>query len=265
MTKLLLVAAGGAVGSVMRYVLAGWSQKLATTTFPVGTLSVNVLGCLLIGILSALFSGPVLVRDEYRVAVMVGALGGFTTFSTYGMETMALANDGSYGRACRHRQGRRCGRAGSVVVPTSRTCYALPNKGLARRNRSHGMTKLLLVAAGGAVGSVMRYVLAGWSQKLATTTFPVGTLSVNVLGCLLIGILSALFSGPVLVRDEYRVAVMVGALGGFTTFSTYGMETMALANDGSYGRACLNIVVTNALALGAVWIGYRVAQRWIGV
>ena len=127
------------------------------------------------------------------------------------------------------------------------------------------MTKLLFVAAGGAVGSVIRYSLAGLCQRLATTTFPVGTLAVNVLGCLLIGILSAIFAGPVLVRDEYRIAVMVGLLGGFTTFSTYGMETMALANDGSYGRACLNIVVTNSLALGAVWIGYRAAQRWIGV
>ncbi len=127
------------------------------------------------------------------------------------------------------------------------------------------MTKLLFVAAGGAVGSVMRYALAGWSQKLVPTTFPIGTLVVNVLGCWLIGVLTAVLAGPVLVREEYRIAVMVGVLGGFTTFSTYGWETMALANGGGYSRACLNVVVTNALALGAVWIGYRVAQRWVGV
>ena len=127
------------------------------------------------------------------------------------------------------------------------------------------MTKLLFVAAGGAVGSVMRYALAGWSQRLVPTTFPVGTLVVNVFGCLLIGVLTAVLAGPVLVREEYRIAVMVGVLGGFTTFSTYGWETMALANDGWYSRACLNVVVSNALALGAVWIGYRVAQRWDGV
>ena len=127
------------------------------------------------------------------------------------------------------------------------------------------MTKLLFVAAGGAVGSVMRYALAGWSQKLVPTTFPIGTLVVNVLGCLLIGVLTAVLAGPLLVREEYRIAVMVGVLGGFTTFSTYGWETMALANEGLYSRACLNVVVTNVLALGAVLIGYRLAQRWVGV
>ncbi len=58
---------------------------------------------------------------------------------------------------------------------------------------------------------------------------------------------------------------MVGVLGGFTTFSTYGWETMALANEGGYSRACLNVVVTNVLAVGAVLIGYRGAQRWVGL
>lgn len=127
------------------------------------------------------------------------------------------------------------------------------------------MTKLLFIAAGGAMGSVMRYVLSGWCQRIADTTFPVGTLAVNVVGCLLIGVLTAIFTGPLIVREEYRAAILIGLLGGLTTFSTYGWETLALANDGWFSRAIANVVVTNAFALTAVWVGYRVAQRLVGV
>lgn len=127
------------------------------------------------------------------------------------------------------------------------------------------MTKVLMIAAGGAVGSSLRYVVAGWGQKLTAGAFPVGTLTVNVAGCLLIGVLGALFAGPTLLRDEYKVAILVGALGGFTTFSTFGWETLSLLNDAQYGRALLNVLGTNILALSAVWLGYRLSQHFWGV
>jgi len=127
------------------------------------------------------------------------------------------------------------------------------------------MTKLLFIAAGGAVGAVFRYLLSGWCQRVTDTTFPIGTLVVNVLGCLLIGVLTAAFTGPYFIRDEFRAAVLVGLLGGLTTFSTFGWETMALVNDGLLRRAILNIFVTNAVALFAVWLGYRAGQRLLGV
>ncbi len=124
------------------------------------------------------------------------------------------------------------------------------------------MTKVLMIAAGGAVGSTFRYFVAGWGQRVTAGPFPVGTLTVNVVGCFLIGALGALFAGPVLVRDEYRLALLVGALGGFTTFSSYGWETLALLNDAQYGRALLNVLSNNLLGLAAVWAGYR-AVEWV--
>lgn len=127
------------------------------------------------------------------------------------------------------------------------------------------MFKLAMIAGGGAVGAVLRYVVTGWGQRLSGASFPLGTLLANLGGCLLIGLLSAAFGGPLLIREEYRIGVMVGVLGAFTTFSTLGWETFALAADGQRSTAVLNIVVTNVFGLIAVWLGFRVGQSWFGV
>jgi CrcB protein len=127
------------------------------------------------------------------------------------------------------------------------------------------MTKWLFVAGGGALGSVLRYALQGWVQRATGVLFPVGTLVANVLGCLIIGVLAAALAGPVLIREEYRIGLMVGILGGFTTFSSFGLETFNLANDRQFGLAAANVVVSCTLGLAAVWIGYRLAERWLGV
>ncbi len=126
------------------------------------------------------------------------------------------------------------------------------------------MMKLVMIALGGGVGAVMRYGVSGWGQRLTTGTFPLGTLVVNVSGCLVIGLLGALFAGPHLVREEYRVAVLVGVLGSFTTFSTFGAESFSLLNDGQVRSALVNILVSNAFGLAAVWFGYRLGERWFG-
>jgi CrcB protein len=90
---------------------------------------------------------------------------------------------------------------------------------------------------------------------LAGSIFPVGTVCVNLLGCLLIGVLSGYFSGPQLIREEYRIGLTVGVLGGFTTFSTYGLETFNLVDGGEYRLAMLNILLSNGIGLLAVLIG----------
>ena len=128
-----------------------------------------------------------------------------------------------------------------------------------------GMVKLLVIGIGGAFGSVCRYLLAGWVQQMSERVFPVGTLAVNVSGCLLIGILGALFAGQQVVREEYRVLLMVGVLGGFTTFSTFGYETLQLVNERQLALAGLNVLLSNGASLVAVWIGYRVTQKLVGV
>lgn len=125
--------------------------------------------------------------------------------------------------------------------------------------------KFLLIFVGSGLGGVARYALGGWCQRLTQSGFPVGTLAVNVLGCLLIGFLSGALSGRLLVREEYRMAVLIGVLGGFTTFSTFGWETFGLLNDGQYLRGVANVLLSLVLGLAAVAVGYRLAETWLGV
>ena len=127
------------------------------------------------------------------------------------------------------------------------------------------MTKWLLIAAGGALGSVLRYAVQGWVQRATNADFPAGTLAVNIIGCLLIGFLTALFTGPVLLREEYRIGLTVGILGGFTTFSTFGLETFSLASDRQYWLAALNVILSCGLGFLAVWVGYRAAEYLYGI
>jgi len=127
------------------------------------------------------------------------------------------------------------------------------------------MLKFTLVFLGSGFGGLCRYALSGLVQKLANGAFPLGTLVVNVLGCLLMGFLTGGFSGRLLIREEYRIALLVGALGGFTTFSSFGIETFALLNDGQYFRGSANITLSVVVGLTAAWLGFRLAERWLGV
>ena len=126
------------------------------------------------------------------------------------------------------------------------------------------MLKLGLIAAGGAAGALLRYAVSGSAQKLTSGTFPLGTLCVNVIGCVLIGFFGAFFAGPHLVREEYRVALLVGLLGAFTTFSTFGWETVSLVNAGQLWQAGLNIALSNGAGLVSVVLGYRLGTKWFG-
>ena len=127
------------------------------------------------------------------------------------------------------------------------------------------MTKWLLIAGGGAAGSLLRYAMQGWVQRAAGGSFPAGTLVVNILGCAAVGFLAAALTGPILIREEYRIGLLVGVLGGFTTFSTFGLETFNLASAGQMRLAALNIALSCALGLVAVGLGYRLAEKWLGI
>lgn len=135
----------------------------------------------------------------------------------------------------------------------------------ASADSTFALLKLGLIFLGSGIGGVCRYLLGGWIQRFGNGTFPIGTLTVNIAGCLVIGFLSAAFAGRWLVREEYRIALTVGILGGFTTFSSFGLETFVLLNDGEYVRAAMNIGLSLGAGLAAVWIGYRLAERWLGV
>ena len=124
--------------------------------------------------------------------------------------------------------------------------------------------KAILVFLGSGVGGLLRYVLSGLIQSWWGPTFPIGTLIVNVSGCLAIGFLAAMMTGPVIVREEYRIAILIGLLGGYTTFSSFGRETMALVNDREWLYAALNVVLSNLLGLVAVWAGAAISARIYG-
>ncbi len=127
------------------------------------------------------------------------------------------------------------------------------------------MMRFLFIAAGGAVGALLRYLVAGWVHKGLGATFPWGTLTVNVLGCLFLGWMGAVITGPLLLREDLRLGILVGLLGAFTTFSTFGWETLMLAHDGRWALALGNLLLSNGLGLTAVYLGYRLSQRIWGV
>ncbi|MCK5852053.1 fluoride efflux transporter CrcB [bacterium] len=120
------------------------------------------------------------------------------------------------------------------------------------------MRIIIAIGLGGACGSVLRYLVAGWTQQLSnTTTFPVGTLAVNVIGCLVIGILAGLSENAGVFGPSARAFLLIGLLGGFTTFSTFAYETTALTRDAQFFSAFLNIALQVTTGLFAAWLGYK--------
>lgn len=125
------------------------------------------------------------------------------------------------------------------------------------------MSNLLLVGLGGFIGSVLRYLASGWVQQaLKSVGFPYGTLAVNLVGCFVIGLLAHLAESRGLFASDVRLFVFVGILGGFTTFSSFGNETLNLARDSQWTAALLNITANVIGGLLAVWLGQGAAY-WI--
>lgn len=123
--------------------------------------------------------------------------------------------------------------------------------------------KVLWIALGGAAGSAARYLLASGVQRLAGTLFPLGTMTVNVLGCLAIGFLLIRTESAVLAA-HYRMAILVGFLGGFTTFSTFSAETLKLFEERTFLLAAGNVLITVVACLAACWLGQRLARGMAG-
>jgi CrcB protein len=124
-----------------------------------------------------------------------------------------------------------------------------------------GLSQLLLVGAGGFLGSVCRYLLSGLvHQLLPAAQLPYGTLAVNVSGCLAIGVLGGFADSRQAIGPELRLFLLLGVLGGFTTFSTFGYETLALVRDGQHLGAGMNVALSLSLCLAATWLGYGLAS-----
>ena len=124
------------------------------------------------------------------------------------------------------------------------------------------MSIVLLVGVGGFFGSVARYLVSrGFLQLLDQSSFPYGTLTVNVIGCLIIGLLSgtAEARGILGAESHIRALIFIGFLGGFTTFSAFGYETITLTRNDQIVQAFANVVLQLTLGLGAVLVGYKLA------
>lgn len=122
------------------------------------------------------------------------------------------------------------------------------------------MLRTLLIGIAGLAGTLLRYWLSGFVARRYGETFPVGTMVVNVLGCFIAGAVFNLTEERFLVNPTLRTVILIGLLGGFTTFSSYGLQTFTLLRDGEFGLATLNIVVSNTLGLFMVWAGYGLVK-----
>lgn len=125
------------------------------------------------------------------------------------------------------------------------------------------MTRLLLVALGGALGTAARYGISGWvARATRASDFPYGTFVVNVVGSLALGLFLGLVAGGVLtITPRLRIAMAIGFFGAFTTFSSFSYETLEALRVGSLRVACLNVLLSVGGALVACWLGLRLAQR----
>ena len=125
------------------------------------------------------------------------------------------------------------------------------------------IVKYLLVALGGALGTIARYALSGFVATHFGETFPWGTMIINITGSLVIGFFATLTGpdGRVFVGTEIRQFVMMGLCGGFTTFSSFSLQTLNLARDGELGLALANVGLSVFLCLLAVWVGHIIAEH----
>ena len=119
---------------------------------------------------------------------------------------------------------------------------------------------LVGVAVGGALGSVLRYLIHTQSTQWFGNTFPYGTLLINIVGSLLIGFLSYTLIERITVTEELRFAILVGLLGGFTTFSTFSMETLNLVMQGQVISAIANVLLSVVVCLFACFVGLSLAR-----
>jgi CrcB protein len=123
------------------------------------------------------------------------------------------------------------------------------------------MIKIVMVGMGGFAGSICRYIVSDLSHRLFSDPFfPYGTIIVNVMGCLFIGLLGGLSETRQIFTPEIRALILIGFLGGFTTFSTFGYEIFMVARDGQFVAALTNLVLHLILGFCSVWFGFSMSK-----
>lgn len=125
------------------------------------------------------------------------------------------------------------------------------------------MIKIAYILFGGAIGTYLRYAVSGYSYKLFDWIFPIGTLAVNLIGSFVIGLLWGMFESSSL-SPNIRVFLFIGILGGFTTFSSYMLETLNLYRDGEVKLAIFNLLANNIFGLVMVILGFFLSKLLVG-
>jgi len=124
------------------------------------------------------------------------------------------------------------------------------------------LKQIILIAIGGAIGSVSRYLTSLGVFTFVSRSFPFGTLAVNIIGSFIMGFLTVLiierYNG---IAAELRSLLLIGFLGGYTTFSSFSIETLNLFENGEMGYAILNVLFSVILCLGAVWLGAIIGRQ----
>ena len=124
------------------------------------------------------------------------------------------------------------------------------------------MHKLVLIAMGGLLGTLSRYALSTWVDERSHSSFPYGTMAVNLAGCFAAGFLFPLLERAA-VSPDLRLGVFTGFLGGFTTFSAYGLQTIVLAQGSMWSLATVNVLVSNVVGLVMVWMGGSLSRSLV--
>lgn len=122
------------------------------------------------------------------------------------------------------------------------------------------MLSIVLVAAGGGIGAAARYLVSTWAATRFGSTFPYGTLIVNVIGCFIIGAFMSLVTERVVVSPHWRLFIIVGFVGGLTTFSSFSYETLRLLEEADFIQAFMNIGLNIFIGFFATWLGVIAAK-----
>ena len=126
------------------------------------------------------------------------------------------------------------------------------------------MARFFWVCFAGGVGTGARYFLSGWVQRRLASSFPFGTLAVNLIGCFLLGVVMQVALSSRLLPPDVRIVVAIGLLGGFTTYSTFNYETIVLFREGAWALGLTTVFVTLAGCFAAGLAGIAGARWWIG-
>lgn len=126
------------------------------------------------------------------------------------------------------------------------------------------MLRLFIIGLGGAIGTILRYVMGGLDYRFSNGVFPISTLVVNVSGSLMIGFLWGIVD-RFEISPNIRLFIFIGILGGYTTFSTFSLETFNLMRDGEYLIAFINVALSVILTIGAVFAGYIASKTLINL